>query len=278
MEISIHPTRTPEPRKLVTRGVSYPSMSLPEALEASRTFFAAERKAAAPVSSAMAHFGYAESSSGGRSTISALIQFGLLEDEGRKEDRHVRLSNRALAVILSEDDSPERREALIDCVKSPRIYREIFDKWHDGLPSDQTISFYLQREKNFNPKAIASFVKDLRDSLSFLGVEQPGELDVRESQAPVLPRSPTFFGGGAPSSTEVTTRLTSSLPTLVEQAMPTPASELQQGEKEWLRGSLSKYTEYRVLIKGSIDAKQIARLIKLLEAQKSVLEDDDDEL
>lgn len=279
-ELTLQQQRSAENRKAVTRGVSYPFMSLGEALDVAQKFYSAERKAAAPVASAIAHFGYAETSSGGRQTISALLQFGLLEDEGRKEDRHVKLTQRALDALLSELDSTERRAALIECVQSPKIYRDIFTKWHDGLPSDQTISFYLQREKNFNPKAIASFVKDLRSSLAFVGVEQPGELNAPDNLISFSNRENQQTGRDVSSASqhEVPQRNNQPATPLVEYSTPNPSTPLAAGEKEWLRGSLSKDTEYRLLIKGTIGSKQIARLIKLLEVQKSVLDDDDDEL
>lgn len=268
-------------RLLITRGVSYPFMSLGEALEAARKFYQAERKTAAPVKSAIAHFGYAETSSGGRQMVSALLQFGLLEDEGRSEDRHVRLTPRALTILLSEDDAPERRAALAECIVSPKIYREIFAKWPDDLPSDQTISFFLQREKNFNPKAIESFIKDLRASLAFVGVEHPRELNdpvpdnvivVSQREHNSLVRdagSPPFDQGqrGLPTTQHA-----------VDHIRPLSMQVgLGPDEKEWMRGSLGKGSEYRLLITGPIASKQIARLIKLLEAQKAVLEDDDDD-
>jgi len=46
------------------------------------------------------------------------------------------------------------------------------------------------------------------------------------------------------------------------------------GGKEWLRGPLSKTTGYRLLVSGEVGPREIGKLIKLLEAQKMVLEDD----
>lgn len=46
-------------------------------------------------------------------------------------------------------------------------------------------------------------------------------------------------------------------------------------EKEWLRGPLSKGVSYRLIVSGDVGSKEIGKLIKLLEAQKLVLEDDD---
>lgn len=48
-------------------------------------------------------------------------------------------------------------------------------------------------------------------------------------------------------------------------------------EKEWLRGPLSKGASYRLIVSGEVGPKEIGKLIKLLEAQKLVLDDDDGE-
>ncbi|TBR09911.1 MAG: hypothetical protein EPO47_05030 [Rugosibacter sp.] len=57
-----------------------------------------------------------------------------------------------------------------------------------------------------------------------------------------------------------------------------PTIGLDKQEREWLRGPLSKETNYRLIIAGDIGPKEIGKLIKLLEAQKSVLSDEDDDL
>lgn len=264
-------------RAVATRGVSYPFMSLPEAVDAARKIYNKERKTAAPVASAIQHLGYAESSSGGRQTISALLQFGLLEDEGRKEDRLVRLTVRALDVLLAGEDSNERKSALVECVRSPKIYGDIFAKWPDELPSDQTISYFLLRDRNFNPKAITSFIKDLRASLSFVGVEHPRDLDGADSQ-PVEPQGQGGMSAGQLSSQLLRSHAahTPNRPTAADLSQISQQPAVLASETEWMKGSLSKTTGFRLLISGEIGAKQVARLIKLLEAQKEVLEDDDD--
>jgi hypothetical protein len=52
---------------------------------------------------------------------------------------------------------------------------------------------------------------------------------------------------------------------------------LAKTEREWLRGLLSKETSYRLVVSGDLGPKEIGKLIKLLEAQKAVLSDDDEE-
>lgn len=71
-----------------------------------------------------------------------------------------------------------------------------------------------------------------------------------------------------------------STPAAEQQRPPQPKAVAEvasgDGEREWLRGPLSKTTNYRLVISGDMGPKEIAKLIKLLEAQKAVLDDDDE--
>ena len=51
---------------------------------------------------------------------------------------------------------------------------------------------------------------------------------------------------------------------------------LTPSEKEWARGPLSKDTSYRLIVSGDLGPKEIGKLIKVLEAQKAILADDDE--
>ena len=53
-------------------------------------------------------------------------------------------------------------------------------------------------------------------------------------------------------------------------------SPLMGEEREWLRGSLSRDTNYRLIVSGNLGPKEIGKLIKLLQAQKAILDDDID--
>jgi hypothetical protein len=66
-------------------------------------------------------------------------------------------------------------------------------------------------------------------------------------------------------------------PTLAEPSMFAAKIVSEKGEREWLRGPLSKEVGYRLIVNGDLGPREIGKLIKLLEAQKAVLSDDDDE-
>ena len=56
---------------------------------------------------------------------------------------------------------------------------------------------------------------------------------------------------------------------------PTDA-EVEDGEREWLRGAVSRVSRYRLIVTGEMGPREIGKLIKLLEAQQAVLDDEDD--
>ena len=150
------------------RGVSYPAISLEQAVLRAKQFWEHERKNAAPVEAAGAHWGYSPTSSGVRTMIAALLSYGLLADKGSGEKKEVQLTGRALDIIL---DTPDKGKALIEAVKSPKIYAELLTQWPPpDFPSDQTIKVYLLRNKNFNPKAVDGFIEDFRGSISYSGL------------------------------------------------------------------------------------------------------------
>lgn len=313
------------------RGVSYPVMGLEEALEKARAFHREERKSAAPVASAIKHFGYSETSSGGRQVVATLIQFGLLEDEGRSENRQVKLTDRALTILLDEPQSPDRLQALKECATMPKLYSLILAKYPGDLPSDHTLGFYLQKDFDFNPKTLKAFIQDFRGTLSYANVVGGPKMPSPEMQKPdsgvALPDIPkrdqvdigdliqweasgvlrldaprrvrakdqyegawwVFVEGsetGIPMSEAVLIEKKAAdvvpgkaPPTMPMPGLPPASTQVAgAGEREWLRGPLSRDVNYRLVISGDMGPKEIGKLIKLLEAQKAVLDDEDEPL
>ena len=59
---------------------------------------------------------------------------------------------------------------------------------------------------------------------------------------------------------------------------PPAEDKARPGETEWISNLVGKETKVRILVSGSdMGAKEIGKLIKLLEAQRAVLEDEDEE-
>jgi len=299
------------------RGPSYPILDLQDAVSRIKKFYEEEGKAAAPPASAVRHWGYSEKSSGGRQTISTLLQYGLLRDEGAGDARRLSVSKLALDILLHPQGSPEWLAALGNAARSPRLFAEILNKYSaTGLPSDSTLKHYLIADRDLSAGGAEAVVKNLRASIKFANLDgvppsarssskdsdvsvntpqlkaEVGDIIQWESNGVLRFDTPkrvravqehdgamwVFVEGsatGIPLNEAIVekreVRLVADAPQL-----PLPPAEIPMlaAEREWLRGSLSKETSYRLLVQGELGSKEIGKLIRLLEAQKMVLDDD----
>ena len=83
------------------------------------------------------------------------------------------------------------------------------------------------------------------------------------------------------SETIVEERGATERPAAPRFALPTAPKEdsaVEAGEVEWMRNRLARETNVRLLVKGEMGPREIGKLIRLLEAQKAVLEDEDEEV
>jgi hypothetical protein len=156
------------------RSVNYPLLTLQAAIGRARQLWDSVGKNLVPIATAGAAWGYGEKSSGLRSTVSALKQYGLLEDIGDGAQRQVKLLERALDILVEPADSPKHRDAVGDALRAPRIYQELFERFPAGVPAqDHAISSFLLRDKAFNRKAVEGFIWGLRANLHFAAEPHP---------------------------------------------------------------------------------------------------------
>ncbi|HEY4146647.1 hypothetical protein [Pinirhizobacter sp.] len=183
-----------------------------------------------------------------------------------------------------------------------------------GLPSDHTLRHYLVSQRDLSSGAADSVVKNLRASLAFARIESSGKIETEvgvktPSAEELVERNPEVgdliqweSGGVLQFDTARRVRAvqvldeerwvfvegsTTGIPmteTLVEvrakksgaaPEMPLVAEPpVVAGERELLRGPLSKDTGYRLLVQGELGSKELGKLIRLLEAQRMVLDDE----
>jgi len=160
-------TKQPVEKKARQRSPNYPTVGLQDALERVRRLFNEDGRASVPTEIAAKHIGYAAAHGQAYSVLSALKKFGLLEEnKGR-----VALSQRAIELLNLPTTDSRRIQALKDAALSPPIYRELVETHaQTGLPGDEALEAELVTYKNFNPKAVAGFVRDFRATLEFAGL------------------------------------------------------------------------------------------------------------
>lgn len=156
----------PERKKKQHRSPAYPSMGLKAALGYVETIYKHERRSSAPVGVVVEHCGTDIKSSKGLRLIAAMKQFGLVVEEGSGDDRHVRLSDRALDIHLG-DNLETKKTAISEAALTPPLHKKIWDHYAGKLPSDPTLKVYLLRQHDFNDLYVDSFIKQFKATLAF---------------------------------------------------------------------------------------------------------------
>ena len=182
------------------RSRNYPFMNLKKALDRVSQLSKQEGSNYTSTSVAKMHWNYGPKSSGGIRTVSALIQFGLLDEQGKGTERLVRVSKLA-TTILEHPDSEERQLALREAALKPVLYREIWERYKEGLPSNQSLKWELTGKGDpsagvLNKLSVDDFISSFIDTLEFAGLttsdesENPTEIVPDTSQTDDTDRPP----------------------------------------------------------------------------------------
>lgn len=297
------------------RSPAFPFIDLAKAIDRAEQFRIAEGKHLVPVASAMKAWNFGEETSGGRRTVAALGHFGLFVDEGIGEARKVRLSEAALQILLDKQPaSAERDDYIRKAALTPPIHKELWDKWGGALPSEATIETYLVRDRGFSSGGASDLIREYKSTLSFAKLDQsvnivnepPGNGAGKNQQVEVGDLVQVEIGGALQTESPVKVRAVqehegqkwvfiegSDTGVPMEQVTvetkgagasssgvrtppSLPETPISKSEREWLRGPLSRDVGYRLVVSGELGPREIGKLIKLLQAQQAVLEDDCD--
>jgi hypothetical protein len=152
------------------RSPAYPYINLETAIKRVREFYDKETRNPAPLKVAVKHWGYEEKSSGGLQTAAALISFGLMKDEGTGKERKLKLTERALQILLDRrPDSEQRANAIRDAALSPKIHQQLWRRFANTDVSEDTVEHFLILELKpaFNPSVAKAVIKEYRDTIAF---------------------------------------------------------------------------------------------------------------
>ena len=156
----------------------FPFIGLREALDRARTFYEAEQRNAARPETAAAHWGYSAKSSGGKQTIAALRSFGLLDG-----DSLVKLSGRALRILLDEREGSEERLRLVQqAAVMPPVHARLWERYGAQLPSPQTLRLSLILDEGFNENSVDDFLTEYRETLEYAKLVLTGLREEKETR------------------------------------------------------------------------------------------------
>lgn len=178
-----------EEKRASGRSPAYPFIPLNKALRRADELRKAIGKNETRVASAMNHWGYASKSSGGIQTVAALKHFGLISDSGALAERRVKLTDMALRILLDQrGDNPEKQGWIQKAAITPKLHKELWDKWGADLPVDAEIRHYLVLDRNFSEKGAEDLINEYKATLAFAKMRDSGSMsdieeDIRESIA-----------------------------------------------------------------------------------------------
>jgi hypothetical protein len=155
-------------KKAKARSPAYPAFSLSAALELTRKLWNAQRKQEAHLDSTLKSLGYSARSGAALRTIAGLNHYGLIDETGvTRDDRKIKLSERAQDIIHLAETDPRRRTALKEAALTPVIYAALWDRYGTQLPDDPAIKPFLIRDKGYNDAVVDNLLADYRATIEF---------------------------------------------------------------------------------------------------------------
>lgn len=168
-------------KRNVHRSPSYPVFDLAEAIEKTKLVYDNDKRASTSVDVIASHLGYSAAKGPGGRAVSALKQYGLIEENAGK----FRISNLGYTLSQYDRDSAEWRAAVVEAARNPVLFRELMDENPGGLPSDAALRSELLK-RDFNPAAIPEVVKILRNTIT---LAQEGSSVYNENTEDSLPEA-----------------------------------------------------------------------------------------
>ena len=154
------------------RSPAYPSIDLERSIHRAEQQFKKERQYPVPVSVIPGIWGYTALNGPAAQQLSALLKFGLIESEGSRDEREIKVSDLAVK-ILNHPSSDARREAIRQAALLPGIHQEMWAEYGTDLPSDSNLLWRLTRERGFTETGAKEFIREWRATMAFAQLEAP---------------------------------------------------------------------------------------------------------
>jgi hypothetical protein len=162
----------------------YPNITLEKAIRLAGQIFEKDRKNPIDRGVAAQHIGYRGPSGAADKTLASLAHYGLVEKAGKGALR----VTQTLVDILYPESEEDRVEALRAAALSPAIFREIRERFQDGVPSEGALKGWLMRE-NFLDRAISPLTKSYLETMHYLeqskAFESGGDTSGTSAESPV---------------------------------------------------------------------------------------------
>lgn len=246
------------------RSPNYPAYTLQEGLERAKKLFATHLRRAVALEVAAQDWGISPTSGYISQLVAALSYYGLIETEGTKGERKIKISDLAYRVFIDKrPDSRDRENLIKEAALKPEIFRKLFEIYRDNLPADHALEFELVAEHKFNPNSVHDFIRIFKETLDFAKVY---ESDMVEAESFPFEEEKMIT---APDKNPVSETISTSIvhPSVVE------------GGYEFGIYRIGRNQKARILILGEplVTQKAIEKLVQRLNTDKEDLPESDDE-
>jgi hypothetical protein len=146
------------------RSPRHPSISLTEAVEKLKAFYARQGNSLANPEEAVQAWNYKSLNGASARTLASMRQYGLMEDVGSD----VRVSPLGLTILLEDEGHPEYASALRQASREPKVFAEILEDFPEGLPSERSLIAHLVRKRGFGEDAAKIVNAVLRETLALV--------------------------------------------------------------------------------------------------------------
>lgn len=246
-------------KKSRIRSPNFPALTLQKSLDLARILFDTHSRHAVPLEVIAKDWGVSAKSSYIAQHIAALSAYGLIDVEGTKEDRKLKVSDLAFNIFIDKrPDSRDRASLIREAALKPDIFQKICAEYVEGLPVDHLLEYQLVKEYEFNPKTVSEFISILRSTMDYAKVYECGNIE-----ADIKPKEEQKTMPASKISTKGTETIHGAA------YIPTP------DEREIANYPVGQGLKARIVISGNapITMKSIEKLIKLLELNKEDLPD-----
>ena len=151
------------------RGPSYPYVDLESGIGLARKMYDYTKRAPAQLDAVVSEaWKYSKASSSGQKVLAALKAYGLIEDAPGTNGKSIRLTQRAIRILLDDTDSGERHEEIVKAALAPKWYDFSWRTWGKEMPASMRSNLLI--EHGFIDSTVEGFLKDYKRTISFAGL------------------------------------------------------------------------------------------------------------
>lgn len=240
------------------RSPSYPSLSLPQAIDMVEKLHKSNRTSVISRETAAKDMGYAGLTGRSLTVIAALAQYGLVDRAGKGD---IKVSRRAVDILHSVDEA-DRAEAIREAAFAPKLFMQLHERFPEGVPSQNALRSYLIQQE-FADVAIGPAIAAFLETNAF--TENAKERESHGDAADAVPNSVRANESETIMHPQPNPQPLNPVPVPAFAAFPSP--DLNKINMD-IRGD-------QVLISGLLDLKGLRLLKRKIEGLQTLLEAND---